>query len=360
MQRVASCEFIKSPDATFGNTDDQYKLNVFDVQMITQLRLGGTTSLTAGSQVLGKNSGARAYVIDDVTSSQNVAVYQVEGTFQTGEMLTVDGLNINTVDYQYTFLYSDVRSYASRDEVTTNVEFTADIVLDNSQLVKGVSFTYDATGSSENIVGLQSNFASDLRPGDRIFFNATQYVDVDKIVPSTLNTTNLSTIFNFGTQTVNVTPHRCCCTAAGTYTSLFRFRGKLSGQDNADLLTELPRKFVKSISDESMEVRRTFDAQTVASNSISITLPEGESFSAITDTNYTFTVLASTNGTYPVGDQIPIQTTNSGDIGYTTFTSPDRTTIQIDNLTQITSIKVTATLSKDSRREKLSLLQKCS
>ena len=59
---------------------------------------------------------------------------------------------------------------------------------------------------------------------------------------------------------------------AGTYTSLFRFRGKLSGQDNADLLTELPRKFVKSISDESMEVRRTFDAQTVASNSISITL----------------------------------------------------------------------------------------
>ena len=204
--RVASCEFIKSPDATFSNTDDQYKLNVFDVQMITQLRLGGTTSLTAGSQVLGKNSGARAYVIDDVTSSQNVAVYQVEGTFQTGEMLTVDGLNINTVDYQYTFLYSDVRSYASRDEVTTNVEFTADIVLDNSQLVKGVSFTYDATGSSENIVGLQSNFASDLRPGDRIFFNATQYVDVDKIVPSTLNTTNLSTIFNFGTQTVNVTP----------------------------------------------------------------------------------------------------------------------------------------------------------
>ena len=351
--RVASCEFIKSPDATFGNTDDQYKLNVFDVQMITQLRLGGTTSLTAGSQVLGKNSGARAYVIDDVTSSQNVAVYQVEGTFQTGEMLTVDGLNINTVDYQYTFLYSDVRSYASRDEVTTNIEFTADIVLDNSQLVKGVSFTYDATSGSENIVGLQSNFAADLRPGDRIFFNATQYVDVDKIVPSTLNTTNLSTIFNFGTQTVNVTPPTgAAAPAAGTYTSLFRFRGKLSGQDNADLLTELPRKFVKSISDESMEVRRTFDAQTVASNSISITLPEGESFSAITDTNYTFTVLASTNSTYPVGDQIPIQTTNSGNIGYTTFTSPDRTTIQIDNLTQITSIKVTATLSKDSTQRK--------
>ena len=351
--RVSSCEFVKSPNATFGDSDDQYKLNVFDVQMTTQLRLAGNASLTAGSQVVGKNSGARAYVIDNVSSSQNVTVYQVEGTFQTGEMLTVDGLNINTISHQYTFLYSDVRSYVCRDEVTTNVEFTADIILDNSELVKGVSFTYDATSGSENIVGLQSNFATDLRPGDRIFFNATQYVDVDKVNPTTLNTTNLSTIFDFGTQTVNVTPPGgAAAPSAGTYTSLFRFRGKLSGQDNANLLTELPRQFVKSISDESMEVRRTFDAQTVASNSISITLPEGESFSAITDTNYTFTVLASTNSTYPVGDQIPIQTTNSGNIGYTTFTSPDRTTIQIDNLTQITSIKVTATLSKDSTQRK--------
>ena len=351
--RVASCEFLKSLDSTFGDADDQYKLNIFDVQMTTQLRLGGAATLTAGSQIVGKTSGARAYIIDNVSASQNVTVYQVEGVFQTGEMLTVDGLNINTVDYQYTFVYSDVRSYVCRDEVTTNVEFTADIILDSSKLIEGVSFTYDATSGSENITGLQSNFVADLRPGDRIYFNATQYVDVDKVNPNTLNSTNLSTIFDYSAQTVNVTPPGGGASpAAGTYTSLFRFRGKLSGQDNADLLTELPRKFVKSISDESMEVRRTFDAQTVASNSISITLPEGESFSSISDNNYTFTVLASSNSTYPVGDQIPIQTTNSSAIGYTTFTSPDRTTIQVDNLTQITSIKVTATLSKDSTQRK--------
>ncbi|MEC8552581.1 MAG: hypothetical protein VXY93_18955, partial [Pseudomonadota bacterium] len=103
----------------------------------------------------------------------------------------------------------------------------------------------------------------------------------------------------------------------------------------------------KSISDESMIVRRTFDAQTVASNSISITLPENEQFQAISDENYTFTVLAGSNATHPVGDQITINTTNSGAIGYTTFTSSDRTTLQIENLTSITSIKVTATISKN-------------
>ena len=59
------------------------------------------------------------------------------------------------------------------------------------------------------------------------------------------------------------------------------------------------------------------------------------------------TVLAGTNSTHPVGDQILIDTTNSGNVGYTTFTSADRTTIQIVNLTNITSIKVTATISKN-------------
>ena len=61
---------------------------------------------------------------------------------------------------------------------------------------------------------------------------------------------------------------------AGTYNTLVRYRAKLFDIQNADLLSEMPKKYVKSISDESMVVRRTFDAQTVASNSVSITLPE--------------------------------------------------------------------------------------
>ena len=68
--RVASCEFVSTPDATFGNTDDRYKLNLFDVQMITVMRLGGAANLSAGSLIVGKSSGARAYIIDNVISSQ--------------------------------------------------------------------------------------------------------------------------------------------------------------------------------------------------------------------------------------------------------------------------------------------------
>ena len=114
----------------------------------------------------------------------------------------------------------------------------------------------------------------------------------------------------------------------------------------------MPRPYVKSISDESMVVRRTFDSQTVSSNSVSITLPENEQFESLSDENYTFTVLASSNSDHPVGDQIPIETETSSALGYTTFTSADRTTIQIDNLTNITSIKVTASISKNVTQRK--------
>ena len=119
----------------------------------------------------------------------------------------------------------------------------------------------------------------------------------------------------------------------------------------------MPKPYIKSISDESMVCRRTFDAQTVASDSVSITLPENEQFEAISNENYTLTVMGGTNGTYPIGDQLPIDTANSGALGYTTFTSADKTTIQIDNLTNITSIKVTATVSKNVTARKTKAAQ---
>ena len=133
---------------------------------------------------------------------------------------------------------------------------------------------------------------------------------------------------------------------------MVRYRGKLQGIDNADLFSPMPKKYIKSISDESSIVRRTFDAQTVASNAVSITLPENEQFVALDQEHYNITVLAGTNSTHPVGDQLAINTTNSGSVGYCTFTTSDRTTLSIANLTNITSIKVTATVSKNVTTKK--------
>ena len=346
--RTAAFEHMADPDTTFGTADDQYKLNIFDVQMFTVVTLSSNKTIAQGSLLVGANTGARGYIVDAITNSDDLILYQVEGTFEKGEMLTLDGESLDTIANFHEYKYSDTRQFVSRDESTNAVEFTADIILEDIIRLEGDTFTYDATGGSEKITGLNSNFALDLRPGDRIYFNAEDYVDVDFVTISNLAGTGMQAIFNYAAQTVNVTPGAgAAAPAAGTYTTLVRYRGKLNDVQNADLLSEMPKKYIKSISDESCVVRRTFDAQTVASNSVSITLPANEQFETITNENYTFTVLAGTNSTHPVGDQILIDTTNSGNLGYTTFTSADRTTIQIVNLTNITSIKVTATISKN-------------
>ena len=435
--RVASLEHVGDPDQVFGNADDQYKLNIFDVQMFSVLELSTAQTIPAGSLVVGATTGARAHLVNAISNDDTLIVYQIEGTFAQGEMVTVDGENVETINALHNYQYSDTRSFVSRDESTNAVEFTCDAILEDLELVEGSTFTYstssgnvatvdtisaadgarvagtyivttyttDGTGTGAtfsivingsgaaavtilkggfgyvvnetftvaaaqiggagaaltfdvatvgpSIEGLQSNFALDLRPGDQIYFNNTQFVTVDTVTQTAINTSGIPNIFNYGRQLVNVTAGSSP-PSAGTYNTIVRYRTKLFGIENADLLSDMPKKYVKSISDESMIVRRTFDAQTVASNSISITLPENEQFQAISDANYTLTVLAGSNSTHPVGDQITINTTSSGAIGYTTFTSADRTTLQVDNLTSITSVKVTATISKNvtSRKTK--------
>ncbi len=356
--RVASCEYVTDPNQTFGDADDRYKVNLFDIQMLTVLQIASSKTIQQGSVVQGSTSGAKGYLISAISGATHIPLYQVEGSFQDGESLLLDGELLDTISYVHTYKYTDSRQMVSRDESTLAVEFTADLILEDFKLLQGATFTYDASGGSEKITGLQSNFAADLRPGDRIYFSATQYVDVDFVDPTNLTSSNMKTVFNYSLQEVDVTPPGSNYPSAGTYTTLIRYRSKLNDTLDSSLLSQMPKPYIKSISDESMVCRRTFDAQTVASNSVSITLPENEQFEAITNENYTFTVMGGSNGTHPIGDQLPIDVSNSGALGYTTFTSADKTTIQIDNLTNITSIKVTATVSKNVTARKTKAAQK--
>ena len=442
--RVSSCEFYSDPDGVFGNTDDQYKLNIFDVQLFTVLELDSAVTISAGSVVTGRSSGATGLIVDAETSDTHIQVYQVSGSFERGEMVHVDGINLDTTANVYNYQYSDVRQIVTRDEGTQAIEFTSDIVLQDEQVLQGISFTYSDTSADiltvdtisaadvsraqgtyevstfttdgdgfgavfsidvdgvgaatvtvlrggfnyvidetitvadsqlgsgggasltfdvasvgHTINGLNSNFAADLRAGDRIYFSSTKYVDIDDVTPTDLTNTSVNTIFDYTAQLVRVTPPVANFPTPGDYTTLIRYRARLFGSsDNSDLLSEMPKPYIKSISDESMSARRTFDGQTVSANSVSITLPENEQFAAIADENFTFTVIGGSNADYPVGAIIPIDTTNTGALGYTNFTSSDRTTIQINNLANITTIKVTATISKNVTQRKTKSSQK--
>lgn len=356
--RSLSLEHISvGSGGTYGGGDDFFTLNSFDIQMLTTIRLNASTTIQQGSQIIGATSGTKCFIVSTQTS-QHLQVYQVEGVFRIGEEILVDGFSKGVVSHVHTYEFSDARSVVARDEVSiSNIEFTANIVLDDFLSIDGDTFTYSS--SAGTITGFNTNFAKDLRPGDNLYVSATNYLTVTKVNPTALQTTGIDNIFNYTTQVVSVVVGGGSV-SSGTFTNVVRSRVALRGQDNNDLFSPLPKKYVNSISDESMSVRRTYDSLSVPSGTVTIDLGGNEQFSSISNTSYHVSVLASTNSTYPVGSHIQLVTDSSASssIGYATFTSNDRTTLNISNLTNITSIKVTATISKNVVTKKLKTLQK--
>jgi len=346
------------PNGTYGGDDDIYKMNIFDIQMLTIIRVSANTTISQGSQIIGGTTGARCFIVASQTNATHLQTYQLEGNFSVGEKIFVDGVDKGTITHLHTFEFSDTRTFIGRDESSSIIEFGANIVLDDYLALEGDTFTV-STDNGGQIVGFNTNFAKDLRPGDVLYFNGTDYLTVEKVNPTALNTQGISVIFDYTNQIVR-TDAGVGTIAAGTYTSIVRARAQLLGQENNDLFSPMPKKYVKSISDESMTVRRTYDALTVPAGSLTVDLGSNEQFSSIEDENYNLTVLASSNASHPVGSQIRL-VTSSGQtttVGYATFTSNDRTTLTIANLTNITAVKLTATISKNVVNKTLKTLSK--
>ena len=57
--------------------------------MFTRIQLATNQTIAAGSKVVGKSSGTQGYIVDAITSANHLDVYEIEGSFQTGEMITL-------------------------------------------------------------------------------------------------------------------------------------------------------------------------------------------------------------------------------------------------------------------------------
>ena len=343
--RISASEWVGDADSTFGTADDNYMSNIFDINMFTTMHLSASQTISQGSLIVGETSGARGFIVDGITNSSMLKVYQITGRFLKNEVITVDGREKGSISYMHKYEFTDTRQIATRDELSNNIEFTSDLVLDDIASLQGDSFVLANSGTT--LTGFNSNFGVDLRPGDYLYFNSTNYVIVNRVDPANLATTSYDNIINTNTQVVSciaVNPP-----ADGTYSPVLRFRPSLGGRDNADLFSMMPRESIRSISDESMTVRRTFDNISISSNAFTVTLPENEQFSAIERENYTLVVTGGTG----VGTVIEVQGSNNGVAGYASFTSADRTTLQVANLTGVTTVKLTATISKNVTTKKV-------
>jgi hypothetical protein len=332
--RVAAYEFHTGTDVNTSAT--VFKAYLFDIQPLTLFKMSNNVTLSQGHVIRGRTSRAKAFVEGDVVGNDLFSVYQVYGTFRSGEVIERDGVEIGTLDDLFQFEVTDAKGITGRDPDTNAIIFAGDFVLDQETVILGTNFNVPSTGTG-TLTGTQSNFTLDLRPGDILTANGTTELQVNLI------NTSGGTIANKVTSATTVT-YSNGGVAADDYAFLVRRRAQVYDRETADLLIEMPKESINQISDESAIVARSFDDITVTgANDFTISLPADEQFLAYDKDHYQLVSLAPTAGTL-----IDIE----NNITFNTTGTP-RTSLTVSGLAGVTSCRLIASVSKNQAEKKL-------
>ena len=355
LARTASWEFVSSgTDTNEGDLNDVYHSHIFDISLFTKVYLSASVTIEGGSIVRGKISGSTGFIrLSSGTSftGQTLTLYGVSGEFRIGEVIEVDGRDKAFISGVYTHQLSDIRQIIGRN-TTSTVILSGDIQFTEEVKITGDKFTYSIESAQGYLTGYNSNISPEIRCGDYLYISDTEYFIV-AAVPANLN---LTTVFTYSLQKLKVTPVSGFVPTTGTqYNVVVRKRPTLLGKQNGDLFSEMPKESIKTISDESMIIRRTYESQ-ITSNSFTISLSENEQFESVETENYNLIVTGISGGSsYTVGSVLLLQTSASGTVAYTTFNTSGvpRSTITVSNLVGITSVRFNCGISKNIVTEKV-------
>ena len=337
---------------------NQYDMWLFDPQMYTAINFAsGNNSVSVGDVLRGRTSGARGFVADN-GSGTHCKLEQVSGVFLNNEVIERDGRVIGTLEAAHTYNLSDVRRCVGRNDSQV-VTFAANWMLNETASIESSTVTISNTGALAT--GFRTKFAQDLRPGDVVTttasgLNGANTMRVKRVDPTLIatNTGNIATggtaIFDYLNQTavLDASLKKGTGNADGEYAEMVRMRPFIFQKDyqNGELSIDTPRTSMKSISDESFFVYRTFANKTVVSGGVTVSLPESEQFASLDNENYVLTIVSESGSSYSVGDNLDID--NLNDLGTLTVTfGADAQSITISGLTNVNTVKLTALISKN-------------
>ena len=343
-----------------------YDMWIFDAQMWTGINFAaGNNSVVVGDVLRGRTSNARGFVAD-AGSGTHCYLEQVSGDFVNGEVIERDGRVIGTLEAAHSFNLTDARTVRGRNSGNA-VIFGANLLLNDQAIIEGVSVTIDQAGNT-NIIGNNTKMEADIRPGDVVTpvnsdSEGNRTLRIARVnVSSGINTvsTNAATgqssyIFNYQTQTALLeTGLTKGSITDGDYTNLLRMRPFVFQKDyqNGEMTIDTPRTSMKSIADESFFVFRTFNNKTVVSGGVTVSLPESEQFATLDNDNYFLTILGESGSAFSVGDNLDIDALNDAGTLTVTF-GADRQSVTIDGLSNVSTVKLTALVSKNIVTKKI-------
>ena len=321
-----------------------YRVGLADVDLYTNIILGGAVTMVSGKKYVGMTSGATGFSRTNGSAS-NITFEGVTGTFQVGEAIALDEAPSSslgqTISSLSVFQFTDAKSLYKSG-------FTADIILDlqatvsaNAPVLSGQNSNTTAT-----LTASLSNFVSQLRVNDILAFSNNDLaheVRVTGITSATQIAIERVTSNNIANGAIN-----------GNITLL---RPQIREAQKRTLISPIPKDAVKSTSTNSsgsavapLGYFRKSYAVSVTGGAFSLSAGSNLAFRDVTDADdFQVIATAGTNAgtSYTVGN------------GISTTSSPGDASASITGLNSGTSAAIViATVYSSNRTAKAKTTQR--
>lgn len=172
---VARVYDLKLKNVSYADTSTQFECSLYDIQTYTTLTLNTSLTQSAPAYIQGKNSAAKGYLVSSVNSSNTINLYQVSGSFISGEQITINGIdNGRTIASVRDYNLTDVHQlYSANTGIST---FTADPILSKYVLLSTPGTQFTITGASGGISTVSTsdqNFYVGINTGDIVSYTKT-------------------------------------------------------------------------------------------------------------------------------------------------------------------------------------------
>ena len=209
----ARCLIFQLEDEGTTRPEDEYKLYVTDSNLYVRIDFTADVTVSANRRVTGSITRTEGFVSIGTTVGRTIYVSENNSSFNVGEKILVDGVEVGTIAAVKQYEFSDIRQILSKDANGT-IEFTADPILEKLRPLTSGS----VTAQGVNSVPPQFNVYTTSRfvlgtP------NVSGIVKGDKIYDQT-NTINY-TVFETGTL----------ANSGETYVDVYRASGSVVNED---------------------------------------------------------------------------------------------------------------------------------
>ena len=123
--------------------EDEYRLYVTDSNLYVRIDFTTNVTVAANRRITGSITRTEGFVSTGTTNGKTIYVSENNSSFNVGEKILVDGVEVGTIASVKQYEFSDIRQILSKD-ANGAIEFTADPILDKIRPLTSGSVT--ATG----------------------------------------------------------------------------------------------------------------------------------------------------------------------------------------------------------------------